>query len=155
MRKQNETPLYATLHYGVRKLLDISIAEYYYLDMVYHLSHNDRGYCYKSLESIAEDMGITKTGVVKLRDRLISRELIKKNIKGYVKTTEMYNSVIRNGERTYNLVSNRTTKLHAAVQLSGTKNNSKNNKENGAVKIPAVSEKGLALLQAKRRELGL
>jgi Mn-dependent DtxR family transcriptional regulator len=125
MRRQDETPLYATLHYGVRKLLDVSIAEYYYLDMVYHLSHNDKGYCYKSLESIADDMGVSKMGVVKMRNRLIGRGLIKKNIKGYTKTTEMYNSVIRNGERTVNLVSKPYNKVIPSGKLSYTKNNNR------------------------------
>lgn len=130
MRSQNETPLYATLHYGVRKILEISIAEYYYLDMVYHLSHNDKGYCYKSLESIADDMGITKMGVVKMRDRLINRGYVKKNIKGNVKTTDMYNLVIRNGSSTVNKVYRSYNSVIQSGKLSYTKNNNRITKEN-------------------------
>lgn len=133
-RKQIETPLYATLLYGVRKELDITIAEYYYIDMVYHLSRNEKGWCYKSLESIADDMGMSKNGVVKMRNRLIERGFIKKSIKGYTKTTEMYHSVVRGDNKAYNSVTKRTTKYTSAVQLSGTKNNKENNKEKGVEK---------------------
>lgn len=125
MREQKETPLYATLNYGVRKSLDISIAEYFYVDMVYHLSRNEKGYCYKSIESIAVDMGISKNGVIKLRDRLINKGLIKKNIKGYVKTTEMYHKVVRDGESTYHLVTKAYHKVVPSVPLSSTKNNNR------------------------------
>ena len=131
-KTQTDTPLYATLLYGVRKQLGITVAEYYYIDMVYHLSRNDKGWCYKSLESIADDMGMSKNGVVKMRNRLIERGFIKKNIKGYTKTTEMYHSVVRGGNKPYHSVTNRTTKYTSAIPLSSTKNNIENNKEKGS-----------------------
>ena len=127
MKQQNETPKYATLMYDVLHALDITINEYFYLDMVYHLSRD--GWCYKSLVNIAEDMRLHKNGVIKIRDRLIEKGLIKKNIKGYVKTTVMYHSVVRQPSKPYHSVTNRTTQYDARVPLSSTKNNNENNKE--------------------------
>lgn len=142
MKNADETPLYATLLYEVRKGLNITIAEYFYIDMVYHLSKNDKGWCYKSLDSIAYDMGITKNGVVKLRDRMIERGFIKKSKFGHVKTTDMYNSVVRGGKKPYNSVTNRTTQYNAGVQLSGTKNNNRRT-ENTGMRYKTASELGM------------
>ena len=126
----NETPKYAMLDYAVRKELDISIAEYWYIDMVHHLSYNR--WCIKSLENIAEDMGIGKMGVYKMRDRLIERGLIKKNLRGHTKTTDTYNKVILNREeqkKTYNKVGRTYNKVIPTVSLSYTKNYKEGTKE--------------------------
>ena len=131
-KQQLETPLYATLLYGVRKQLDITIAEYYYIDMVYHLSRNERGWCYKSLESIADDMGMHKNGVIKLRERMVERGYVKKSIKGHVKTTDKYHLVVRGGGSTYHSVQSRTTECTSRVPLSGTKNNNRTTKNIGS-----------------------
>lgn len=128
MKQQNESPKYATLLYEVRKKLDISIAEYFYLDMVYHLSHD--GWCYKSLENIGDDMGLSRIGVVKLRDRLIKKGLIKKNIKGHVKTGEAYNLVIRVDDSAYNKVTKPYNKVYPSVKQSIPKNNNRITIEN-------------------------
>lgn len=127
MKNQNEAAKFAHLQYHVLHQLEISINEYWFLDMVYQLSRG--GSCYKSLESIARDMRITKNGVVKLRDRLILRGFVEKDRKGRLNTSVMYNSVYRVDSQTYNSVQNRTTKYTSAVQLSGTKNNIENNIE--------------------------
>lgn len=120
---------YAHLEYRVLHELKISIAEYWYLDMVYQLSDHSKGWCYKSLENIAIDMRITKNGVIKMRDRLIDRGFIKKNTKGYTKTSVTYNLVYRLDQNTYHSVTQRTTEYTAAVPLSGTKNNNEINKD--------------------------
>lgn len=123
-KNQDETPKYATLLYSVLQDLDLTISEYFYLDMVYHLSRG--GWCYKSLESVAHDMRMHKNGVVKMRNRLISRGLLKKSIKGYVSTTDLYHSVLRQPPAPYHSVTNRTTQCVSAVPLSVTKNNKEN-----------------------------
>jgi len=127
MGQQTETPLYATLLYGIRKQLDITWNEYVYLDMVYHLSKD--GWCYKSLDNVASDLGMVKSGVQKMRNRLIEKGLLKKNIKGHVKTTVMYHSVLRTPNERTTQETKRTTQYYAAVPLSTTKNNIKNYKE--------------------------
>ena len=142
-KSKNETPLYATLLYDVIRELDISIAEYFYLDMVYHLSHS--GWCYKSLDSIARDMNMAKSGVVKLRDRLIGKKLIKKSIKGHVKTTDMYHKVIRSDSSTYHKVNKPYYKVERNVPLSDTKNNNRITRDKEAYK----KENGSGYAQAK------
>lgn len=141
MRQQKETPLYATVFYHIRENLDISWAEYIYLDMVYHLSRE--GWCYKSLENVSKDMGMGKTGVVKMRDRLISKNLLKKSIKGYVKTTDMYHKVIRIQEAPYHKVEKPYHLVNPTVPLSGTKNNNRITIEKGAgyLKARAMADK--------------
>lgn len=121
MNQNKLTPKYATLLYEVLQVLDISITEYFYLDMVYHLSHD--GWCYKSLDSIAHDMKMERTGIMKLRNRLISKGLILKNAKGHVKTSVIYDKVIRNDNQTYDKV----TKAYDKVNSAGGKSQHKNN----------------------------
>lgn len=140
--KQQTIGKYAHLEYEVLHKLEISITEYWYLDMVYQLSRD--GWCFKSLENIAKDMRMTKNGVIKMRDRLIKRNLIEKNRKGYTRTSVMYNSVYRLDQASYNSVTNRTTEYTAAVQLSGTKINNETNKDLG---------KGYEIAQAARAAL--
>lgn len=139
MKQQTETPLYATLFYHIRRELDLNWNEYIYLDMVYHLSKD--GWCYKSLDNIADDLGMVKSGVQKMRNRLIERGLLKKNIKGHVKTTVTYHSVLRSPNERTTQETKRTTQYYAAVPLSTTKNNNKNNKELEDVKNKAQNPK--------------
>lgn len=128
MGKQQTVNKYAHLEYRVLHELDISINEYWLLDMVYQLSRD--GWCYKSLNSIAQDMKLHKNGVVKMRDRLIKRKLLKKNIKGHLKTEVAYHSVYRLDKETYHSVTNRTTECVDTVPLSSTKNNNRLTKDN-------------------------
>ena len=128
MKQQTDSPKYATLLYGVLHELEITIPEYFYLDMVYHLSRN--GWCYKSLSSVAKDMRMHRNGVQKMKNRLIEMGLLKKSIKGYVKTTDMYHSVLRQPQQSSHSVTNRNTQYYATIPLSGTKNNNKNNIDN-------------------------
>ena len=134
-KQENETPLYATLLYEVRKKLELSIGEYFYLDMVYHLSHNENGYCYKSLENIGDDMGITSIGVMKLRDRLEKRGLLVVKAGNKVRTSEKYNKVIRSGESPYNKVNKTYNKVIVDTKQSYNKNNNRITLDKGIEKI--------------------
>lgn len=149
-KSKNDTPLYATLLYSVIHELDISIAEYFYLDMVYHLSHG--GWCYKSLENIAKDMNMAKSGVVKLRDRLIEKGLIKKSVKGHVKTTDTYHKVIRSDNSTYHKVNKPYYKVERSVPLSSTKNNNRITREYKEA-YKKENGQGYAKAQAMRKSL--
>src|SRR5438093_1066290 len=95
MKQQTETPLYATLLYDVRKKLDINWNEYVYLDMVQKL-HIRQSWCTKSLDNCAKDIGITRRGLIKIKNKLLERGLIEKNIRGHVKVTSKYTSVAVN-----------------------------------------------------------
>lgn len=127
MKQQEVVPLYAHLQYDVLHKLEITISEYWYLDMIYQLSRDK--WCYKSLDNIANDMRMTKNGVVKMRDRLTGRGFIVKGRAGKVRTSGKYNSVYFSASTKYNSVTNRTTEYTSGVQLSCTKINNKINKE--------------------------
>lgn len=150
--KQNETPKYATLFYDVRKELDINWTEYVYLDMVYHLSHD--GWCFKSLDNTGIDLGLDRSNVYRMRNRLIKKGLIKKNIRGHVKTTVVYAKRIRTLNVAY---ANRTepyAKRNNSVVKTHTKNNNRNTLENRGKYSKnkerirqAIKERNLSLLK--------
>lgn len=121
--KTQTTPLYATLLYEVRAKLDISWMEYVYLDMVYHLSKD--GWCYKSLDNVGVDLGIDRSNVYRMRNRLIAKGLIKKNRKGHVKTTVMYANCIQTDEATYAKRTEAYAKRDYSVVKTHTKNNNR------------------------------
>jgi hypothetical protein len=78
LAKETQTPLYAAL-------LDVSVAECFFLDMVHKLSY-DR-WCSKSIDHCAEDIGLSRSGMIKMRRRLLVRSLLKKNMRGHLKVT--------------------------------------------------------------------
>jgi DNA-binding MarR family transcriptional regulator len=86
---ENETPRYATLHYDVRKRLDISWTEYMLLDMVYHLSFQ-KGYCYKSPGYIAEDLGLTKRSINYMIIRLVEKNLLYRGENNELQVKKIY-----------------------------------------------------------------
>jgi DNA-binding MarR family transcriptional regulator len=125
----SDTPKFATLLYDVRAELEITWIEYIYLDMVFYLSHD--GWCYKSLDNIGKDLGIDKSNVYRMRNRLIERGLLKKNIKGYVKTTEAYAKRIRTSKSPYAKRNEAYAKRNEIVGKTHTKNNNRNTENNG------------------------
>ena len=144
--KQTESPLYATLLYGVRKKLNVSVTEYFYLDMVHKLSYNR--WCIKSLEHCAADIGISKRGLIKLRDRMLERGLLEKNLRGHLKVTAQYtdiavNKVHQTPYAVVNKVPKSVNKVHSGGELSATKNNNRTTK----------NSKGYKLAQAARAQL--
>lgn len=148
---KNQTPLYATLLYEVREKLDISWLEYIYLDMVYHLSQD--GWCYKSLDNSAQDMGISRVGLIKMRKRLIERNLLRKNIRGHVKPTVTVNKVYRKEDQGVNKVYSSVNKVYSSGKLSLPKNNNRvtvniKGNENKGKHSPA-KEKLRAMLKEK------
>lgn len=86
-------PKFAHLQYQVLHELDISITEYFMLDMIYHLSGNGRYWCNKKLENIAVDMRLSRRAVVDNRDRLIERKLLIKGIGNRLKTSDKVQKV--------------------------------------------------------------
>lgn len=128
MKEQNQSPLYATLLYDVIKALDISVAEYFYLDMIHKLSYNR--WCFKSLENCASDMNMGKRGLLKMRDRLIDRGLIEKNYRGHLRVTHKYTDVAVNKvHHTPNMAVNKVpksvNKVHSIGEQSSPKNNNR------------------------------
>lgn len=91
--KQQIVPKFAHLQYQVLHNLDISINEYFLLDMIHYLSGNGKTWCNKKLNNIAFDMRLSQRGVIKLRNRLIGRKLLIKGIGNRLKTSEKLNKV--------------------------------------------------------------
>lgn len=118
----NETPRYAVVHYDVRRMLNVTFIEYIYLDMVYKLSYN--GWCYKSLENSAEDLGLTKRGMLKMKNRLVERKLLKKNSDGHLRVTDSYLSVA------IKVPGNSVPKSGNSVPFTGELSSPKNNNRN-------------------------
>lgn len=90
--EQSQSPKFCTLLYSVREELDVSVSEYVYLDMVYYLSRN--GWCYKSLESIGQDLSMRKSAIFYMRNRLIKRGLLEINAQKQVRTTDMWHNAL-------------------------------------------------------------
>lgn len=94
---KNATPRFSTVHYSVRRDLDIYFSEYILLDMVYHLSRKE-GKCYKSLSSIGFDLGITFNGVKKMVGRLIEKGLLERHDEGLCVTDTYVDKAYFDGE---------------------------------------------------------
>lgn len=130
---KNVVPKFAHLQYQVLYDLDISIAEYFMLDMIYQLSRD--GWCNKKLDNIAYDMNITRRGVLKMRDRLIERGLIIKGVANKLRTSEKVNKVyfsddhfIQNRKKSEQS-SEKVNKVHPKSEQSFPKNNNRITKE--------------------------
>lgn len=125
--------------YEVRQQLGLSWNEYIYLDMVQKLQLS-KGWCFKSLENCASDLGFTKRGTIKMRDRLIELKLLDRNDKGNVRVTDKYigvavNSVHRNEsqngvfvKRSVNSVPKSVNSVHRIGELSSKITGGENNK---------------------------
>lgn len=124
MKQQTDSPLYATVFYEARKRLEVSWNEYIYLDMVQKL-HIHQKWCTKSLESCAKDLGITKRGVSKMKERLIEKGLLERNIKGSLRVTPKYTDIA------VNKVPKSVNSVPFAGELSSTKNNNRITKIKG------------------------
>ena len=92
MEEQTQSPKFCTVLYSVRAELNISVTEYVYLDMMYYLSRS--GWCYKSLSAIAKDLGLGKSAVYYMRNRLVKKGLIETNSKKHVRTTDTYHEAL-------------------------------------------------------------
>lgn len=126
---KTETAKFAHLQYIVLHELEISIPEYWYLDMVYQLSRN--GWCNKRLDSIAEDMRMSRMGVIKLRDRLIEKQLIIKGVGNRVRTGDKVNKVyfLDESQRKSTLSYKKVNKVYSKSKQSFPKNNNRITKD--------------------------
>jgi DNA-binding MarR family transcriptional regulator len=64
------TTKYCTIIFEVKKSLGISINEYIFLDIIYHLSKS-KGYCYASKEYLANQLDLTRQAIHKIINRMI------------------------------------------------------------------------------------
>lgn len=151
------TPKYATLLYEVRKQLDISWMEYVYLDMVYHLSHD--GWCYKSLDNVAEDLGIDRSNVYRMRNRLIEKKLLIHSGGSKVKTSVIYAKCIQTVNPRMRNATQPYAKRDKSVVKTHTKNNNRNtieleikNKGNGTTDNRGIASPAKERLRAMLKQ---
>lgn len=126
--KKEKTARFAHLQYDVLHELEISIPEYWYLDMVFQLSRF--GWCNKKLENIASDMRMSRRGVIGIRDRLIDKGLVVKGVGNRVRTSEKVQKVYF-FEQTYKKSaesSKKVQKVHSKSAESVSKTPVENNK---------------------------
>lgn len=126
--KKTGTPKFAHLQYEVLHELEISISEYWYLDMVFQLSRF--GWCNKKLENIATDMRMSRRGVITMRDRLIEKGLITKGVGNRVRTSDKVNKVYfsENDYKKSAQSSKKVHKVHSKSAQSVSKTSVENNK---------------------------
>jgi len=127
---------FSVIDYAVLKEFDVTPNELAYIDMVYYLSRSGSDWCFKSLQATADDLNLGKSTIKSMRDRLIEKNLLLKNIKGHVKTTEFVH--IAYGVRiSHDGISNRAksdsnrAKSEQNRAKSDTKNNNRIHREYG------------------------
>lgn len=89
---------YTNIQHVFRKTNGLSCNEYVLCDMIYFLSTSPQntagGWCYSKRETLAEDLGITKQGVLKMIEKLIEKGfIIKHDVTKFLRTTERWNMV--------------------------------------------------------------
>lgn len=71
--------------------------EYALMERIYFLSHNKanihNGWCWASRQTLADDIGYTKRGIIKAIDRLAELGLIEKNDRKWVAPTILYHKI--------------------------------------------------------------
>lgn len=130
MQEQQLTPKYAHLEYRVLHELDISIAEYFLLDMIYRISGNGSRFAQKKLENIAYDMNISKRGVIIMRNRLLEKKLLIKGTGNRLRTSEKVHKVYffdEAGNKKVHKVPKKVHKVHENSAQSVSKTSVENN----------------------------
>ena len=88
---------FTNIQHGFRKRNGLSNNEYILCDMIFYLSSTAKshfGWCYMTRENIAEDLGISKSGVIKMIERMIENGFLERdNLTKYLKTSEMWQEV--------------------------------------------------------------
>lgn len=126
------TPRYAHLDYHVLHELDITIAEYFLLDMIYRISGNGSRFAQKRLDNIAFDMNMSKKGVILMRDRLIEKKLLIKGSANKLRTSEKVHKVYfldEDENKSGTKYHKKVNKLPRKVVLSSSKTSVENNLE--------------------------
>lgn len=88
---------YTTVNHQFRKDNGLSLNEYCFCDMIYHLSVNPEnrvtGWCYMSRETMANELGISKQAIIAMIERLITKGFINKHEETkHLQTTSIWNN---------------------------------------------------------------
>ena len=89
-------PQYTTIFHPVRTELDITVSDYVVMDSIDKLSHRPgHAWCTQSKDQIALFTGISRRTVFRSIDTGLDKNLIEKNEKGDVRTTELWIEKVR------------------------------------------------------------
>lgn len=95
--------IYTNIQHWPRKYLQISVLEYCFCDMVYHLCNNQKywWWCIMSRPVLAEELWITKQAILNIIDKMIKIWIIQKDDDTkYIKTTQLrYDVTITNKDK--------------------------------------------------------
>jgi len=110
---------YTNIQHQFRKSNNLSCTEYVFLDMVYHLHTKPfskvQGWCYASKELLANEIGLTKRGILKMMEKLIDLGFLERDEKTkYLRTTEAWAMVYFEGEQSTPVVN----KVHSGGEQS-------------------------------------
>lgn len=154
--QNNVRPRYCTVLYDLMQRLQVSIVEYVYLDMVFQLSR--RGYCFKSLQSIADDLGMSKAGMHDVKRRMLAAGWIEENRQKHVRTTADYDKLqldlwtfVRNSYDERSISTTRRSNIERNRSISVPKNNNRITIENK--QIQKFNSNGTVSLEWKEAQL--
>lgn len=113
---------YGVVRYNARKAMGISLAEYVFCDIVYHLSSNPAhgGWATASNGYYADIIGITDRGIRKLKARMIAAGLVERNENDHLRTSQVWYDTAVEGR---NLVPGGRNLVPAKAELSSANNN--------------------------------
>ena len=98
--------IYTNIQHWPRKYLQISVLEYCFCDMVYHLCNNQKywWWCVMSRPILAEELWITKQWILNIIDKMIKMWLIEKDdTTKYIRTTQLrYDITITHKDKYHN-----------------------------------------------------
>ena len=144
---------YTNIQHVFRKINGLSCNEYVLCDMIYFLSTNPKntagGWCYSKRETLADDLGLTKQGVLKMIDKLIEKGfIIKHDVTKFLRTTERWNAVYFENEPSVNKVYPTSEKSlpNDGKQSLPINNNNTNNKTNSSGETPAEQSPEVSFL---------
>ncbi len=92
------TTKFTTIYHSFRKAHKISALEYILCDIIHFLCTNSRneagGWCYQKRENMAEEIGISKQGLLDMIERMIEKGfLVKHPMTKFLKTTSKWDAV--------------------------------------------------------------
>lgn len=95
---------YTTILHPVRKQLNLTEAEYCFVDTVMKLANNQGskhpGWCYASKQELADDRGVSRQGLIKMINRLEGLGLIERGVNNFIRHSQKwYDAVVLDKEK--------------------------------------------------------
>jgi len=91
---------FVTVDFDIRRELGISIVEYILAERIYFLAYNkgnrNLGWCYASKQTLADEIGYTRRGIIPLINRLEELGYIERGIDSMIAPTQLYHDIAKN-----------------------------------------------------------